>query len=180
MKKKIINSKQINKKKSFNKKNNQKKFQLYKNNKKQIIFQNNKNIINKKTIAFFKILKKKITEKKIKKKKNFKIKVISFYKKIKSDQKRKIYIGPVNTIYKFSRPIYMFDLDTTVFAPEKYINWHNRVFIENFDQEKKFYVKPSAFNKVVDKNFKKFNISDYISSKIDKKINKKSNIQKIY
>jgi hypothetical protein len=122
MKKKIINIKQTNKKIFFNKKNNQKKFQLYKNSKKQIIFQNNKNIINKKTIAFFKILKKKITEKKVKKKKNFKTKVVSFYKKIKSDQKRKIFIGAVNTIYKFARPTYMFDLDTTVFAPKKYIN----------------------------------------------------------
>ena len=68
----------------------------------------------------------------------------------------------------------------TVFAPTKYFSWHNRIFIENFNREKKFYVKPSIFNKIIDKEFKKFNVHNLISERLDKKINKKSNIKQIH
>jgi hypothetical protein len=75
--------------------------------------------------------------------------------------------------------MYKYDLNMTVFGPIKYINWYNRIFIENFDRKKKIYIKPSIFNKIIDKKFKKYNNSEFNDIKINNKINKKSNIRQI-
>jgi hypothetical protein len=143
-------------------------------------------MINKYTKFFFKYIWKnrikKINKKKKKSKnyKNFKTKKISFYKKIKNDQKKKIYIGSVNRIYKYSKPTYQYDFDTTFFSPIKRIVQYERNFIEFFNKEKKFYSRPKIFNKLIDKQFRKYNIKNIVEESFDKKINRVYNIKKLY
>ncbi len=180
----FINKKKFNKKKNLNNIKKKKKSKISNTKIKKINFFIKKNIINKYTNFFFKYTKKKI--KKVNKKKksrnywNFKTKKISFYKKIENDQKKKIYVGKINYIYKYSKPTYQYDFDTTFFSPIKHITQYKRNFIEFFNKEKTFYSKPKLFNKLLDKQFRKCNIKNIIAYSFDKKINKLYSIKKLY
>jgi hypothetical protein len=97
-------------------KQKQKKFEFYQN--KNIKLDKHQNLITKISLYTFYLGKQQIK----KKKKKFITVPTSFYKKIQNDLRKKLYIGSINKLHKFSKPMYKYDLNMTVFGPIKYIN----------------------------------------------------------